>query len=260
MPRDIPPVEPAPRPKWLNIVFDLNGVLCQTVFKSTVEKMKSYKVQDHVLYHRYPTIIGPKAVFARPNVGEFLREVSNIANRVVVWTSMMRRNAEPIAAHLFYGCKQPYEILGQENCTRIEVSKRKFFNLNGKDHCLKVLSESLFSNPTGTPFTVNNTLLIDDSPSKSVCNENGNAVFLDTWSHAQRRDDVLMGELLSWLRRLHSQSLNGDMRRYVEDNRIGMNPLSSSDSTMKKIVEAMRESGKVMGACYKLLGIGLVLG
>ena len=93
---------------------------------------------------------------------------------------MARRNAESIAAHLFYGCKQPYKILGQENCTKIEVSKRKFFDLNGKDHCLKVLSESLFSNPTGIPFTVNNTLLIDNSPSKSVCNENGNAAFLST--------------------------------------------------------------------------------
>ncbi len=84
MPRNVPPILPPPRRKWLNIVFDLNGILCHTAMKSYREKFKLYKLEDNVLCHRNPTIIKPKAVFARQNLGEFLREVSVITDRVLV--------------------------------------------------------------------------------------------------------------------------------------------------------------------------------
>ena len=111
MPRIVSPLVPAAQTKWLNIVFDLNGVLCHNAMKSYGKKMNPYRVKDNVLYHRRPTIVGPKAVFARPNVGEFLREVSEIAHRVVVWTTMLKHNVEGIAGHLFNGCRPPYNIL-----------------------------------------------------------------------------------------------------------------------------------------------------
>ncbi len=83
MPRNVPPGLPPPRRKWLNIVFDLNGILYHTAMKLYGEKFKPYKLEDNVLYHRSPTIIGPKVVFARQNVGEFLGQVSAIADRVL---------------------------------------------------------------------------------------------------------------------------------------------------------------------------------
>ena len=178
-------------------MFDLNGVLCHSALNSVVDKFKSYKVEDNVLCHRNPTIIGPKAVFARQNVGEFLHQVSEIAEKVIVWTTMLKHNAEPIAGHLFKGCRVPYDVLGQEQCTKIEIGRGKFFHLGPKVHCMKVLSEALFShNGGGSTFDVTNTILIDDSPDKSVCNENGNAIFLETWSHTKRRDNVLIDDLL----------------------------------------------------------------
>ena len=84
---------PPTRSKWLNIVFDLNGVLCHSTLNFVADKFKSYKVEDNVVCHRNPTIIGPKAVFARQNVGEFLCQVSEIAEKVIVWTTMLKRNA-----------------------------------------------------------------------------------------------------------------------------------------------------------------------
>jgi len=65
---------------------------------------------------------------------------------------------------------------------------------------MKILSNTLFSKEThGNAFVKQNTFFIDDSPNKSICNDNSSAIFLDMWTHAKRRDDILMGELLPWL-------------------------------------------------------------
>lgn len=113
MPKNVPSVLLPPRRKWLNIVFDLNGILCHTVLKSYAEKFKPYKLEDNVLCHRNPTIIEPKAVFAPQNLGEVLGQVSAIVDKVLVWTMILKRNAEPIVEHLFRGCRGPYDILSQ---------------------------------------------------------------------------------------------------------------------------------------------------
>jgi hypothetical protein len=173
---------------------------------------------------------------------------------------MFKRNAEGIAGHLFSGCKPPYDILSQEECTKIEISPGKYLHHSNQMLCLKDLSEALFKNPSGgTSFSADNTILIDDSPSKSIFNENGNALFFETWSHSKRRDDVLMGELLPWLRRLDSNCEPGQLRQYVEENRIGLNPLGANDYRFKEIVEGLRLSAKVMGCRYELPGVGLVI-
>lgn len=249
---------PLPRRKWLNIVLDLNGILCHTAFKSQINESKAYRLEDHVLSHKYPTIIGPKAVFARRNVGEFLRQVSLITDKVLVWTSMMKRNAEPIAGHLFRGCREPFDILSQDQCTMIEISPRKFFQHRQKALLMKVLSDTLFTNPSGgTSFSPDNTLLIDDSQHKSICNENGNAIFLRTWSPQDEGDDFLMGELLPWLSRLDCQG--GYLQRYVEGNRIGLNPLRAGDDDVDRLLDGMLESSRRMGSRFKLPGMGIII-
>ena len=82
--RNVPSLVPPPRKKWLNIVFDLNGVLCQSAMKSYADKFRPYRVEEKVLCHQNPMIIGPKAVTAGKNLGEFLRQVSAITSRVLV--------------------------------------------------------------------------------------------------------------------------------------------------------------------------------
>jgi len=125
---------------------------------------------------------------------------------------------------------------------------------------MKVLSDKLFSNPSGgTSFSSDNTLLIDDSPYKSICNENGNAIFLDTWNHGKWNDDVLLGELLPWLRCLDSNCEPGQMQKFVQDNRIGLNPLRAGDEDVDIVIEGMVESSRVMGSRYELPGIGVVI-
>jgi NLI interacting factor-like phosphatase len=260
VPRDVSHVVPPSRRKWLNIVFDLNGILCQCALKSYAAKMKPYQLEDNVLCHKVPTIIGPKAVFARQNVPEFLREVSRVANRIVVWTSMFKSNAEPIAGHIFSKSKAPFDILAQEQCKKVEMSKGIFHSRGDKYTLLKILSEQLFCNPSGdTSFNKDNTLLIDDSPEKSLCNEKGNAIFLDTWGHGQRRDNFLLEILLAWLWRLDSDCKQGGLREYVEANRIGKKPLDESHYYVRDIFEGMRESAENLCSRFELPGLGLVI-
>jgi len=228
--------------------------------RSYADNFKPYRLEDNVLSHRSPTIIGPKAVFARQNLGEFLHQVSALAGKVIVWTSMLKRNAEPIAGHLFKHCRGPYDILNQDECSKVEISSGKFLRIDHNILHMKVLSDKLFSNPSGgTSFSSDNTLLIDDSPHKSICNENGNAIFLDTWNHGKWNDDILLGELLPWLRRLDSNCEPGQMQKYVQDNRIGLNPLRAGDEDVNNIIEGMLESFRVMESRYELPGIGVVI-
>ena len=85
---------------------------------------------------------------------------------------------------------------------------------------MKVLSEQLFHE--SSPFTKENTLLIDDSWEKSVCNERGNAIFLKPWTHEDENDNVLLGRLLPWLESVHNGCPAGQLRQYVNANRIGL--------------------------------------
>lgn len=262
MPSSLVPVGPPPRKKWLNIVFDLNGVLCEVTPRNfTDRKLRPYKVGDNVLCHRNPTIIGPKAVFARQNVSEFLREVFQIADRVLVWTAMLKSNAEPIAAHIFSQCRPPHAVMCQTECKMIEVSRGNFFCMGPKVVFLKVLSDTLFGNPgERSSFNADNTLLIDDSPEKSICNEKGNALVLDTWTHEMRRNDTLMGELLPWLRGLTSDCQPGHLRDYVQANRIGSRPLLAGDHRFELLVGAMRQSAQNVGARFDVPAENLVIG
>ena len=173
---------------------------------------------------------------------------------------MAKSNAEPIAAHLFGGNKLPYDILSQDHCKQIEMSRGKFFGHGAKKLFLKVLAEELFSNPSGsTSFNKENTLLIDDSPEKSVCNETGNALILDTWSHGTRRDDLLLGVLLPWLQRLVSECQPGRLREYVDAHRIGKEPWGRYISEHKAIIDAMMSSARNLGTRFELPAKNLVI-
>jgi len=93
-------------------------------------------------------------------------------NCVVVWSLMLKKIVEFVAKFLFQGCRPPFNIVGQEQCRKIETSRGKFLNhprATYKLLWLKVLVEQLFSNSVNDKsFNNENTLLIDDSLDMSV--------------------------------------------------------------------------------------------
>ena len=81
----------------------MNGVLGQCIPKFELGRVhRVHEMRDiDIFSHETPTIVGGKAVYALQNLREFLRQLSNIAVRIVVWTSMVRSNADLVASYLF---------------------------------------------------------------------------------------------------------------------------------------------------------------
>ena len=122
---------------------------------------------------------------------------------------------------------------------------------------MKVLSEQLFHE--SSPFTKENTLLIDDSREKSVCNESENAIFLKPWMHEDENDNVLLGQLLPWLESLHNGYRAGQLRQYVNANRIGLGPPTRDDDLVQQMMAVMRECARERGARYEISWLNVVV-
>ena len=114
------------------------------------------------------------------------------------------------------------------------VSPRRLSQPGQPGIFMKVLSQQLFHE--SSPFTKENSLLIDDSRKKSVCNESGNAIFLKPWTHEDQNDNVLLGRLLPWLESLHNGCPTGQLREYVNANRIGLGPPTRDDDLVQKMM------------------------
>ena len=205
--------------KWLNIVLDLNGVLCQCVERSSASQHgRTFREDQHVYSLQIPTLVGPKGVYCRPRVCEFLHFISSFAARVMVWSSMKRSTVELIVRFFFHDLPFPYAILDQNESTNIEIGDGQFvfsFNEN-KLIFLKIMLQQLFRDSTTfSPFTNDNTILIDDSPKKSVCNKSGNAIFLEAWSWNELESKYLLDTLAHWLTCLNTHCMPGFLGKYV---------------------------------------------
>jgi hypothetical protein len=99
-----------------------------------------------------------------------------------------------------------------------------------KEIFLKNLSEALFVG--STLLDEENTILIDDSPEKCVCNDRGDCLFLKIWIPLDSTDDFLIRMLAPWLLRLHSNCSRGQLRDFVNSNRIGVPPLAADSRTL----------------------------
>ena len=208
-----------PSSKWLNIVLDLNGVLYQCVEKFGASRHGQTFCEDQHVYSLWiPTLVGPKGMYCRPRVREFLCFISGFAAWVVVWGSMKRTTIELIARFLFHDLPSLYAILGQNECTNIEIGNGQLvFNVNeNKLIFLKIILQQLFrGSATFLPFTNDNTILIDDSPNKSVYNERGNVTFLELWSRNEPESNYLLDTLAPWLSLLNMHCMSGLLQKYI---------------------------------------------
>jgi hypothetical protein len=202
-----------------------------------------------------PTIIGPKTVFTCPGLHEFFTTISEFATRVLIWSSMKRSTMEKIVQYFFRGLPLPFDILGLDSCRRIETSRGKYLTVIGrsKEIILKVLSKKLFIG--SKRMDSENTILIDDSPEKCMCNDSGNCLFLDTWNPLDASDDFLLRILASWLFNVHKNCGPGQLRDFVNRERIGVRPLAKDCEVVLHIGKGMALSSKNVRAKYEVLGV-----
>ena len=171
---------------------------------------------------------------------------------------MKRTTIEQIAHFLFHDLSSPYAILGQNECTNIEIGDGQFifsFNEN-KLIFLKIMLQQLFKgSATFLSFTNDNTILIDDSPKKSVCYESGNVIFLESWSRNEPKSNYLLDTLAPWLNRLNTHCMPGVLRKYVNRIRIGCPPLATDDSLLLHMMRRMALSPRNVGVHYNVVGV-----
>lgn len=138
-----------------------------------------YLPRDNVHFGPIPTLVGPKVVWTRPGLRAFLEAVNEVCH-VCVWSSMVYSTTERIVEFLFQGLQKPSLILGQESCGilydedgRVVMSqtscwKKQFFKILKSG--LWDVSDRLDWNLLKLRPTPQNTLLIDDSPTKGCLN------------------------------------------------------------------------------------------
>ena len=71
-----------------------------------------------------------------------------------------------------------------------------------------------------------NTILIDDSPEKYVCNNNGNCLFLETWNPLDASNDFLLHSLAPWLLNVHKNYGRRQLRDFINREQIGVRLLA----------------------------------
>ena len=231
--------------RWLNVVLDLNGILCECVpaWKGKGFRNRDFRVHSPTL----PTEVGKKLVWVRPGCSDFLSQLSSIAT-ITVWSSMVASTTSDICEYLFGPIKpvKPLRILGQEDCDKVPLRKDGIRTLymkefgTQKDIFLKTLSNHLF-NSYDKLYTPANTLVIDDSPIKHMLNLLENVLLLPSWSFEDtgaEADSTLIGQLLPYL--LNLQQFLGGLAEYRSSHLLGRAMFYNDPQTSVQYVEILK--------------------
>ncbi len=134
--------------RWLNVILDLNGILCVCLDRRHMAKDQVYNDISQPHSSVLPAVVGPKAVYVRPHCLDFLRELSLVAY-VSVWSSMATTTTKLICEYLFRGLQPPLHIMGQDSCDVI-----KYRGVRNKLSILKVkgTNKDLFLKPLDKLF------------------------------------------------------------------------------------------------------------
>jgi hypothetical protein len=209
-------------PKWLNIILDINGILCHCMEKVATNRMPFVNdVRDGIHSLTVPTIIRPKAIFKRPSLLEFFTTISKFANYIFIWNSIKMSIIEEIIDYPFRNLPPPFEILRQDNYRKIETSRGKYLKVIGgsKEIFLKNLSQALFIG--STHLNGENIILINENTKKCVCIDSRNCL-LQTWTPLADTDDFLLCTLAPWLLRFYTNCSRRHLKNFVNRYWIGV--------------------------------------
>jgi hypothetical protein len=156
-------IESANVQQWLNVILDLNGVLCSCIQKSTMTRrgpqQKPYYAEGFLHSTTIPTCIGPKAVYVCPCLAKFIRRVSGFAD-ITAWSSMMQSTASEVIKYLFRKNVQPVAVYRQKSCDTIQVNEGEELKYPKSDKSvfLKTMSAHMFLGEAFR-YNKNNTIL-----------------------------------------------------------------------------------------------------
>jgi hypothetical protein len=151
--------------------------------------------------------------------------------------------AGEVVKYPFHNNVKSVAVYGQESYDTIQVNEGEELKYPKSDKSvfLKTMSTHLFLGEASR-YKKKNTILIDDSPEKSILNDTWNAIFLKSWKHTVRNstsDGFLTIDLGPWLERLHKEG-RGEVPGFVNSNRLGVNPLVPGDVLYDLVMDELR--------------------
>ncbi|KAJ8563180.1 hypothetical protein K7X08_031632 [Anisodus acutangulus] len=230
------------------LVLDVNGLLADIVPLRYVP----YSLEANI-------IVSGKAVFKRPFHDDFLQFCFERFH-VGVWSSRIKRNMELVLDFLLGDAKHKLLFCwDQSHCTDTGfpvVGRRR-----SKPIILKKLKKLWDKYEPDLPwergeYDESNTLLLDDSPHKALCNPPNTAIFPNSYHYMDEKDDSLGsgGDLRVYLEGL---SVAENVQKYVESNPFGQRPITEKNASWcyyRKVIAAatyLQESGANKYSTYK---------
>ena len=175
--------------KWLNVVLDLNRILCVCLEEKLLPRGQTYVVNKKPHSDTVPFLDGPKAVYIHPSCKRFLIELGNVVH-IIIWSSMRVSIVKSICDLLYEDLLiKPINILGQESYDQIKVQddweKVMYMKVKGtnKELFLKTIQKYLFSS-FGVRYSAKNTIIVDDCLVKHVLRPFENVILLESWTFA----------------------------------------------------------------------------
>ena len=232
------------------MVFDLNGIFCHCVPRSReMVTVPTWIMQDRAP-DKLPAFVGPKVVLPRLGYKLFWEKMSQMFH-VCIWSSMRRSTVRLLVQYLFDELPKPSLVLGQEDCT----TYKDIWN-NELRNPLKPESVMYFKNLLRAFWwppqsfdsgrmraTSSNTILVDDSPYKSCCNPDENAVFPDTFTSNRLATADMAAVILPFFQRMFNAPIT-DVRDFVITNRFGQPPVPHNDPMKLAVTHSHKDSDR----------------
>ncbi|CAL5090455.1 unnamed protein product [Urochloa decumbens] len=215
------------------LILDLNGLLADIN-------------QDFHNAHKAHGKVRGKLVFRRPYSDDFLRFCFQNFE-LGIWSSRKRENVDSVVNILMKDLKK--YLLFCWDMSYCTVTGCNTVDNKHKPLVLKELKKLWNKEEPTLPwelgeFSPSNTLLVDDSPYKALCNPPNTAIFPQPYSYRNERDDYSLGpggDLRIYLERIASAD---DVQCFVRDNPFGQNSITESDPNWNFYVQIVNKVEK----------------
>ncbi|KAJ6678133.1 NUCLEAR LIM INTERACTOR-INTERACTING FACTOR-RELATED [Salix viminalis] len=203
------------------LILDVNGLLADIVSNVSV----GYQAN---------LVVSGKSVFKRPFCDDFLRFCFQKFD-VGVWSSRTKRNLNPLIDFLFGDSRHKLLFCwDQSHCTdtgftTVENTSKPMFLKE-----LKKIWEYLESTPhlNKGEYDESNTLLLDDSPYKALCNPVHTAIFPQSYRYRDGADSSLGpdGDFRLYLERLAEAQ---NVQQYISQHPFGQRTITESNPSWR---------------------------
>ncbi|KAM1322926.1 hypothetical protein PS2_015411 [Malus domestica] len=217
------------------LILDVNGLLADIV-QLVPQQIKLYKPD---------TMISRKSVFKRPFYDSFLLFCFDYFN-VAIWSSRNKKNVDEVVDYLLgISKKKLFFCWNQSHCTK---TKFKTLDNEKKPLVLKELRKLWEKHDPDLPlargeYNETNTLLVDDSPYKALCNPENTAIFPFPY-HFKNRMDRSLGVGGNIRRYLEGLVYAPNVQEYVKHHRFGQGPITANAKSWEFYSQVLEDQAR----------------